>query len=96
MGTIGVPDDLRDALVSLVEREGIPVEIVPPGEGVVEVVRTEARAESSTTTLQSGGCISCATAFAAAERLDVSLEQLGAMLDGLDVRVRRCQLGLFP
>jgi hypothetical protein len=41
------------------------------------------------------GTLRCATAFRIAEDLDVSPLAVGRVADGLNVRLMRCQLGLF-
>ncbi len=41
------------------------------------------------------GRLSCPLAFKVARRLDVSPQQVGEAANELDVRISRCQLGLF-
>ena len=41
------------------------------------------------------GKLPCPSAFKVARRLEVSPQQVGEVADELDVRISRCQLGLF-
>ena len=42
-----------------------------------------------------GGRIACATAFALAQKLKISRAEMGKILDALEIRITRCQLGCF-
>ena len=53
------------------------------------------RLESGLDVLYSGGWISCQNARAVAGKLEIGLEEMGRMLDRLDIKVRSCQLGCF-
>jgi hypothetical protein len=55
----------------------------------------EAVKEAVQVALDSEGKLSCAAAFRIARELDVSPGQIGQVADGLEVRLNRCQLGLF-
>ncbi|MBM4466681.1 MAG: hypothetical protein FJ014_14200, partial [Chloroflexi bacterium] len=41
------------------------------------------------------GRLPCASAFKVARRLEVSPQQVGELADELNVKISRCQLGLF-
>jgi hypothetical protein len=45
--------------------------------------------------LSTEGKLPCSLAFKAVRRLDVSPQQVGEVANELDVRISRCQLGLF-
>lgn len=53
------------------------------------------RRESTADTLEAGGWIRCATAWAVAARHEIALRRLGALLNALDIKVRKCSLGCF-
>ena len=71
------------------------IEIVTEG-GDLKVEDTGAECRESTlSTLYSRGWITCPTARAIAENLDITLAQMGEMLDHLNVKARQCALGCF-
>jgi hypothetical protein len=95
MKAISVPDSMAAAVQAFLDEEKIPVEIVVDGRCDVKVLLCNDRRESDLDTMYSGGWISCETARAVAARMVISLSQMGALLDHLDVKVRKCGLGCF-
>lgn len=93
--SIGVPAELADRVEAVVEREALACQVVADGDGTVRVVQSEGRQQSDTRTLQVGGWIACEDAFAMAAALEIPRRAMGKLLDGLDVRLRACQLGCF-
>ncbi len=93
--SLGIPTKLRARLNSFQTENGLAMELREnaPGDVTVEIV-TE-RLESSTTLLYSGGWLSCETAWAMSDILGISKAQMGMMLDLLEVKVRKCDLGCF-
>jgi hypothetical protein len=53
------------------------------------------RRESTLDVLYSGGWITCATARTIAGNFEITLSQMGEMLDYLKVKVKQCGLGCF-
>lgn len=92
---INVPDSLAPAVQELFDREKIDLEIAADQQCDIDIVLCDDRKESDLQTLYSGGWIACETARAVAKRIDIPLEQMGQLLDQLDVKVRKCSLGCF-
>ncbi len=57
---------------------------------IAAAIRLAATEEEGRTTIR------CAEAFALARRNGVSIAELGAVCEELDVRITQCQLGCFP
>lgn len=95
MKTISVPESVSVGLKRFVDDNSIPVGIqVENGDLTVEDTGTERR-ESTLDFLYSGGWVTCATARAIAANLEITLSQMGQMLDHLNVKVKKCGLGCF-
>jgi len=92
-----VPHELRGRVATFVEANGVSWTIVDkePCDIRVAVSPEGERRESNADTLESGGWISCSTAWAMGKKHGMAIPQLGALLDELDVKVRRCPLGCF-
>ena len=90
-----VPDSMSGSLREFLDAEGIGL-AVSATEGIVTIVPCTEHRESSLSTLYAGGWIACATALAMADKLGIASEQLGKLLNHLNVRVRHCGLGCFP
>ncbi len=82
---------LKDFLKS----EGIQIEVLTEGNCDVAALRCDDRKESTVDTIYCGGWIACETARALAEKLDISIMQIGQVLDHLDIKIRKCPLGCF-
>ncbi len=93
--SIGVPGSIRAEVERFVEGKGVPLNIVEPGGGDVDVAECGERRESAVSQLCRGGWIRCGTALALAQRLNIKTGDLGSLLDVLDIKVRDCSLGCF-
>lgn len=93
--SICVPGTLRDSFSKTVAETGLTLLLASEDEADVVVQVSEGRQESNDRVLESGGWISCAVAWAMAERLAIDKRSMGKLLDGLDVKVRSCELGCF-
>jgi len=81
---------------SFLEKEGIPLETVPPGQGApVRIDQAPPKRECLPGRLFPKGRIPCALALETARRLGISPGQMGKLLDFLEIKVRQCQLGCF-
>lgn len=93
--SICVPETMTESFRNFITSEGISVDVASEGDQTVRIVRAEGKVESDLTTLQSGGWIRCEVARAMAERLGISYQEVGRILDFLSVKVRQCELGCF-
>ena len=95
--TFAVPDNMKQAVQTFIETEGIHLAVVSDGDGsaTVQVVASEKGQQSSATVLQAGGWISCNTARKMAEHLGIKLGNMGKLLNHLEIKVRACELGCF-
>lgn len=79
-----------------VEQAGLEVEFTGGEDADLAIVPARDREDECTeTTLYAGGRIACPVACSAAERLAIPLLSFGAMMDELEIKVRRCALGCF-
>lgn len=86
---------LKDKLMEFVNNENIDVEIVSDKPCDVKVMHSEERAECDLDTIYSGGWIACEMARRLAKKMEISLSQMGNLLNLLNVKIRRCSLGCF-
>jgi len=93
-----VPTELREKVAAFIEANGVNWSVVDaePCDIRVAVGPPGERRESNADTLESSGWISCPTARAMGKKHGIAIPQLGALLNELDVKVRRCLLGCFP
>ena len=95
MKTISVQESISANLKNFIERKSIDIEIRAEGGDLkIEQSGTESL-QSSLSVLYSGGWITCPTARNIAENLEITVWQMGEMLDELNVKVRQCGLGCF-
>ncbi len=95
MRKVCVPESLLDGFAGFVCDKAIDLEVVTAdGDLRVEDSGGE-RLESDMDVLYSGGWVSCSVARDLAGKLEVSLDQMGGILDHLNVKVRQCGLGCF-
>lgn len=95
MKKISVPQAMSTSLKEFLTGKGISVEIVTD-DADLKIEETPAeRLESTISCLYSGGWITCATAGATAKKLDITMAQMGEILDHLKVKVKQCGLGCF-
>ena len=88
-------EGIREKLGSFVETERIALEIVDRGDAEVSVAEPRERLESNVDLLNSGGFIACTTARALAKKLTISNREMGKLLDHLDIKIKKCELGCF-
>ena len=92
---LGVPEARLDEIAAFVKTQDIPVEVVVGGECDIQIVEADERKECDASSLYAGGWITCVAALGMAARLDSSPQKLGMLLNFLNIKVRRCSLGLF-
>jgi len=93
--TLGVPQEMLMQVESFLREHGIPLEVTSGRNATVVVGRSSERRESGPATLQSGGWIACPTALGMAGRVRIRPQQLGMLLNLLDVKIKACSLGCF-
>ena len=93
--TLSAPKELRDKVSQFAKANDMNVKVVEGEPCDICIVSGGKKAESLADTLQAGGWIRCAAAWEMAKKHHISLLLLGALLDLLDIRVRRCCLGCF-
>jgi len=95
MKKITVPLEITDSLQKFFVDKSIKIEIVTEG-GDLKIEDTgPEKQESDLSTLYSGGWVTCATARTLAGNLGIKLDQMGEMLDHLNIKVKLCGLGCF-
>ena len=93
--TICVPSDILDKFAEFVEQQGLPLEPRTNGDCDLRVVHAERGVESDASNLQAGGWIACPVAWQLARKLGTSTAKVGALMEFLDVKIRKCALGCF-
>jgi len=88
---ISIANKLREFL----DREKIDIEIVTDQPADIEISKCDDRRKSDLDTIYSGGWITCEMARNLAKKIEISLGQMGKVLNHLDVKIRRCSLGCF-
>ena len=83
------------ALGVLLTSEGIELELVADAADATATVRPGDRQKSDAETIYGGGWIECPTAWALAQKLGISVQNMGVLLAHLNVKVRNCGLGCF-
>ena len=82
-------------LQDFLDKENIDLDVVTNIQCQVNVSICDDRRESDLNTVYSGGWISCETARSLAKKINISFEQMGKLLNHLDVKIRHCSLGCF-
>ncbi len=96
MKTLGAPRELLDVLRAECEKLDLPFKVVDGDDADVVLCNDDGqRRDCSAKVLYRGGRITCAAAFELAGRLDISVRNTGKLLDGLNIRIKSCQLGCF-
>jgi hypothetical protein len=90
-----VPEELREKVAAFLETSELDLEIVESEPCDIRVEAGGERRESTADRLEAGGWIGCATAWTMAAKYKLALRRLGALLNVLDVKVRKCDLGCF-
>lgn len=97
--TLIVPEAMLESVSDFIKSESIPLGVSATddtsAERTIRVVPTEERLQSDGATLYSGGWITCTAARAMGHELDIGLAKAGKLLDFLNVKVRKCELGCF-
>ena len=83
------------ALQVFLESEGIDLELVSAPDEAAVGARPGDRKQGDLETIYAGGWIECPAAWALAQKLGISVQAMGSVLDHLDVKVRNCGLGCF-
>ncbi len=92
---LSVPETLADSISAFVGAQSIPLTVVTGDDAIVRVVQAREGQESSVSTLQAGGWITCGVARELAEKLGIELHQAGKLLNHLEIKIRACALGCF-
>jgi molybdopterin-guanine dinucleotide biosynthesis protein A len=85
----------RQRLQAWAQREGVSLELGTEEEEGLRVTEPEGRQPADLKTLCVGGWIACELGHELAGRIGVPEKKLAGLLDVLDIRVRKCQLGCF-
>ena len=93
--TIKAPAEMVDKLNVFFAEHGQQVRVSASETAQLTVELAPGRNESNLEVLYCGGWISCETARQLADDLALPLADMGALLNSLDVKVRRCALGCF-
>ena len=86
---------LFESLRGFVIAESIQIELTKDDGSGVKVLLCDDRNESDLDTLYSGGWIACRTALSLAKKLEIPTNQMGALLNHLEIKVKNCSLGCF-
>lgn len=93
--SLAVPQSMATSVGEFLATESIPLDVVTSGVGTVRVEASTTRQQCRTDVLYTGGWIACSDALTIADVLDIGAGNMGKLLNRLDIRVRRCQLGCF-
>lgn len=83
------------SLQAMLESEGIALELTSDLADAAATIRTGDRQQCDLETIYAGGWIECPAAWALAQKLAISVQNMGALLTHLNVKVRNCGLGCF-
>ena len=93
--SLAVPQSMAASVGEFLAAESMSLDVVTGGGGTVCVEASTARQQCRTNVLYTGGWIACSDALTIADVLDIGAGNMGKLLNMLDIRVRRCQLGCF-
>lgn len=82
-------------LQEFLDKEKINLEVVTDTDDAPEVMKCAKPTESNLDIIYSGGWITCEMARSLAKKINISLRQMGKLLNHLDVKIRHCSLGCF-
>lgn len=88
------PEDLTP-LQAFLANASIALPLVTQGEAPVRLTTGAPREMCDGATLKRGGAILCSTALQMAPTLGLSPQDLGKLLNHLEIKVRSCSLGCF-
>ena len=83
------------SLQAMLESEGIALELTADSADAAATIQTGDRQQCELETIYVGGWIECPAAWALAQKLAISVQNMGALLAHLNVKVRNCGLGCF-
>ena len=86
---------MASKLQEFLDSEKIDIKIAADPPGDIEIVKVDDRRESGSSTIYSGGWISCEMSRNLAQKMEISIGQMGKLLNYLDVKIRHCSLGCF-
>ncbi len=92
---IGVALGLESKIRSFLEKEKIDLELVSPGEGVIQIETPEPKKECDGEHFYPKGRIACALALGTARKLGIPPASMGRLLNLLEIKIHNCQLGCF-
>ena len=92
---IYVESPLKDKIIEFINNDNIGMEIVNAQPCDIKIILCRERLESDLDTIYSGGWIACEIARNLAKKMELSLSQMGNLLNHLDVKIRKCSLGCF-
>jgi len=95
MSKVHACDIDTDALQRLLTAEEIGLELTSDAAAAAATLQPGERQQSDLSTIYTGGWIECPTAWALAQRLGISVQKMGVLLEHLNVKVRHCGLGCF-
>ncbi len=92
-----VHPSLADTVADLVEANGIGIDIdITASESAkISIVPSDQPTQCSLEKIYAGGWINCQLALQLAAEMAIPVEQMGKLLNGLNVKVRNCGLGCF-
>ncbi len=90
-----MPQGLVGRVSEFVRGRRLGIDVVRGGPCTVSVVETKGRRACTPRKLHVGGWIACPAARQVAARLRIPARQAGALLDLLDIKIRKCELGCF-
>jgi hypothetical protein len=93
--SLAVPEGMATSVGDFLAAESISLDVVTGGGGTVCVEASTTGQQCRTDVLYTGGWIGCSEAFTIADTLGIGAGNMGKLLNMLDIRVRRCQLGCF-
>ena len=92
---ICVEISIADKLRGFFNSEKIDIDVISGQPDNIEVRQCDDHRESNLDIIYSGGWITCEIARSLAQKMEISLEQTGKLLNLLNVKIRRCSLGCF-
>lgn len=92
---VQVPDSLSAKVAEFAEQETLQWDIVGDGDCDIAIMPCSERRQSNLGVIYAGGWITCEAARAIAPGMDMTLAQMGRLLDALSVKIRHCSLGCF-
>lgn len=93
--SIRVPEEFRETIEKFAAVGGSRVKVVAEGEADLNVEPSPERRECTSRTLYPNGWVVCATALSIAHRLNLGPREVGRLMNGLDIKIKKCSLGCF-